>query len=124
MPKRKKIEKRIDNITQAKQIIKSKPWEFGLGVIALFGLVGLFIYLSLVYYPKAEKQVTFKPAPSPAKAASEKSLKREYVLQTGESLWQVAEREYGNPNLYPTIVELNKLESPDAVEPGMKIRIR
>ncbi len=107
----------------AKSLIKKQPREFMIGFISSIFLLVLFIYLTLYYY----RQIQTKPSitgTEEQQVSVTQPLPKYYQMQPGESLWDVAQKEYGNPYLYPTLVELNQLSSPDLVEPGMKIRIR
>ena len=123
MTKKKKSIKRQKNwLESAKKLIKTKPREFVTGLLTLSLVLSMLVFLILSsyspknYWPKSGKsqpEVTvIQPSP------------RFHIMQEGESLWDVANREYNNPYLYPTLVELNNLSSPDVVEPGMKIRVR
>lgn len=50
----------------------------------------------------------------------------EFVLiQSGDTLWGIAERSYGNGARYQEIFEANRevIENPDLIYPGQKIRI-
>ena len=50
----------------------------------------------------------------------------EFVLiQSGDTLWGIAERAYGNGARYQEIFEANRevIENPDLIYPGQKIRI-
>lgn len=48
---------------------------------------------------------------------------REYTLQEGEGLWQAAEKVYGDGNVWTEIARENGITDPDAVYPGMKLRM-
>lgn len=49
---------------------------------------------------------------------------KEYTLLEGEGLWQAAEKVYGDGNMWTVIAEANNLmATPDAVSPGMKLKI-
>ena len=50
----------------------------------------------------------------------------EFVLvQSGDTLWGIAERAYGNGSRYQEIFEANRevIQNPDLIYPGQKIRI-
>ncbi|MBT3146438.1 peptidoglycan-binding protein LysM [Neptunomonas phycophila] len=48
-----------------------------------------------------------------------------YTIQSGDSLWKIAQQHLGNGNLYTKIFEENKevIKDPDLIYPGQKIRI-
>lgn len=41
-----------------------------------------------------------------------------YTVQKGDHLWDIAERAYGDGNMYTTIIEANNLRNPDRLEEG------
>jgi len=41
-----------------------------------------------------------------------------YVVKSGDTLWDIAERFYGNPFRYRSIADLNKIANPDLIFPG------
>ncbi|MCX7996770.1 MAG: LysM peptidoglycan-binding domain-containing protein [Patescibacteria group bacterium] len=45
----------------------------------------------------------------------------EYTVQEGEGLWQIAEKIYGDGNVWVHIAKENGLTDPNAVYPGMKL---
>ena len=48
-----------------------------------------------------------------------------YVIQSGDTLWAIADKFLGNGSKYPEIFEANRevIEDPDKIFPGQKIRI-
>lgn len=48
---------------------------------------------------------------------------KEYTLLEGEGLWQAAEKVYGDGNMWTKIAEANNITNPDAVYPGMKLKM-
>ncbi len=45
------------------------------------------------------------------------------TVQPGDTLWSIAEREYGNPYLWPAIHKENPIKNPDLIYPGFMFRI-
>lgn len=124
MPRKKsKLAKRQEWLKSTEELVKKKPREFIIGFATLLILLIVFIYTTLRFYQQNRTLKTTTQIQKEQITPSQ-SAEKYYRMQEGESLWDVAGREYGNPYLYPTLVELNNLSSPDNVEPGMKIRIR
>ncbi len=50
---------------------------------------------------------------------------REHVVQSGDTLWAIAEANYGNGNEYPLIVRANpnQIADPDLIFPGQVFKI-
>ena len=48
-----------------------------------------------------------------------------YTVESGDTLWKIADQHYGNGSKYPVIFEANKpmLEDPDKIYPGQVLRI-
>lgn len=48
-----------------------------------------------------------------------------YEIQSGDTLWKIAENAYGNGSKYTDIFEANRevIKDPDKIYPGQKIRI-
>jgi len=123
MRKTKKVLKKAQAKLEPQKLIASHKTEFVAGIVGFMGLLGLIIYfvmstdLAPLKLPGSPAAQIPTPSITPIKA-------KYYILKEGESLWEVAQKEYGNPYLYPTIIELNRLDSPDFTNPGTKIRIR
>jgi nucleoid-associated protein YgaU len=59
-------------------------------------------------------------APAPTAAGT-----RTYTVQSGDTLWAIAEQFYGKGNLWPRIHEANRaqIEDPDLIQPGWVLTI-
>lgn len=70
--------------------------------------------------PDAAPEGTEAPADTGEAAAG-----RTYTVQSGDSLWKVAEAMYGNGAKYTAIFEANRdlLDDPDKIFPGQELRI-
>ncbi len=67
-----------------------------------------------------------KVDPSGVKVKEEKEVKVEiYEIKSGDTLWAIAKKFYGDGNKYKKIFEDNKevIKDPDKIYPGQKIRI-
>lgn len=65
------------------------------------------------------------PAAEPEAPAAEESDGRTYTVESGDTLWKIAEQMYGNGSKYMKIFEANTdiLENPDRIFPGQKLKI-
>lgn len=70
--------------------------------------------------PQAEAAA---PPESPADAAPEAG--ETYTVQSGDSLWKIAEAHYGNGSKYQAIFEANRdiLDNPDLIKPGQVLKL-
>lgn len=59
-------------------------------------------------------------APKPEEAQAEM-----YTVQSGDSLWAISERFYGNGNEWHRIYEANRgqIKDPDVIQPGWELNI-
>src|SRR4051794_4478280 len=57
-----------------------------------------------------------KPAPGGAKT-------RIYVVKRGDTLSRIAQKMYGNANLWPRIARANHLRDPNRITPGQRLKI-
>lgn len=48
---------------------------------------------------------------------------KEYTVQEGEGLWEIAEKVYGDGEMYNQIMKANKIDNPDQIYPGMKLKM-
>ncbi len=58
-----------------------------------------------------------EPAPAPEPAA------RTYTVESGDTLWAIAERFYGDGNRYQTIADASGISNPDLIYPGQVLTI-
>jgi nucleoid-associated protein YgaU len=65
------------------------------------------------------------PAEEPEAPAAGESEGRSYTVESGDTLWKIAEQMYGNGSKYMKIFEANTdlLKNPDQIFPGQKLKI-
>jgi nucleoid-associated protein YgaU len=75
--------------------------------------------------PPASKAQSPEAAEPAEPAAPEEGEARTYTVVSGDTLWKIAERMYGNGSQYMKIFEANTdlLENPDRIFPGQKLVI-
>jgi len=83
--------------------------------------------------PAPQPTVTAPPAAQqaepvssgPAAAPPEPAPERTYTVESGDTLWKIAEQMYGNGSHYMKIFEANAdlLEHPDRIFPGQELKI-
>ena len=73
--------------------------------------------------PVAPSKSEAEPAADEVPASEESG--RTYTVESGDTLWKIAEEMYGNGSKYMVIFEANKdlLENPDRIFPGQKLVI-
>jgi nucleoid-associated protein YgaU len=62
-----------------------------------------------------------EPAPAPPPPASEPA--RTYTVVSGDTLWAISERFYGDGNQYQRIADASGVENPDLIYPGQVLTI-
>ena len=64
-------------------------------------------------------------APAEASAVEQADEGRTYTVQSGDTLWKIAEEMYGNGSKYMKIFEANtdQLDNPDRIFPGQKLKV-
>ena len=76
---------------------------------------------------KAQQNPKLATEAAPAKATSAPSTPgaNTYTVQSGDTLFKIAEELYGDGDEYEKIFDANReiLESPDRIEPGQKLSI-
>lgn len=74
--------------------------------------------------PSAEGPESAEAAES-AEVEATRGEARTYTVLSGDTLWKIAERVYGNGSQYMKIFEANTdlLESPDRIFPGQELKI-
>lgn len=74
----------------------------------------------------AAVDVVAEPEPEPAPAPApepEVPAARTYTVQSGDTLWAIAEQFYGDGNRYPEIAGASGIDNPDLIQPGQLLTI-
>jgi LysM repeat protein len=72
--------------------------------------------------PAAEEPVP-APEPSGEPAPAPEPTARTYTVESGDTLWAIAERFYGDGNKYQVIAEASGISNPDLIHPGEVLTI-
>ena len=67
---------------------------------------------------------TLKPGVTavPTETATQAETPREYLVQTGDCLWWICDRLFGDPTLYPQVAAINQIVNPDLIHPGQQLQ--
>jgi LysM repeat protein len=65
--------------------------------------------------PVAEEAAAQEPEPAPAA--------RTYTVESGDTLWAISERFYGDGNKYQVIADASGIPNPDLIQPGQVLTI-
>ncbi|MEI6533582.1 MAG: LysM peptidoglycan-binding domain-containing protein [Candidatus Roizmanbacteria bacterium] len=60
---------------------------------------------------------------SATSTAQVKIFSKTYVVQPGESLWDIAQKRYGDGNLWTRIAETNGITDPNVITEGYKLKL-
>ncbi|OBI66826.1 LysM peptidoglycan-binding domain-containing protein [Mycobacterium sp. E796] len=64
-----------------------------------------------------------EPAPEAAAEPEPEPAARTYTVESGDSLWAIAERFYGDGSKYQVIAEASGIPDPDLIQPGQVLTI-
>ena len=84
--------------------------------------MGIFDQIKNAFSSGSEEPVKKEQTVAPAEAPQECTT---YTVQSGDTLWKIAETVYGDGSAYQKIFEANQelLESPDRIFPGQELTI-
>jgi Tfp pilus assembly protein FimV len=66
--------------------------------------------------PAVEEAAASEPEPEPEAA-------RTYTVESGDTLWAISERFYGDGNKYQIIADASGISNPDLIQPGQVLTI-
>jgi len=66
------------------------------------------------------EKATGEPAPAPEPPPP---APRTYTVESGDTLWAIAERFYGDGNQYQRIADASGISNPDLIQPGQVLTI-
>ena len=88
--------------------------------------MGIFDQIKNAFSSGGEEPVKKEQTAAPAAApAAEPEASSTYTVQSGDTLWKIAETVYGDGSEFQKIFEANQelLESPDRIFPGQELTI-
>src|SRR6516225_8499422 len=71
----------------------------------------------------AEEAVVEEPVAEAAKEPAAEPEVRTYTVESGDSLWAIAERFYGDGSKYQVIADASGIPNPDLIQPGQVLTI-
>ncbi|HEV7361886.1 MAG TPA: LysM peptidoglycan-binding domain-containing protein [Mycobacterium sp.] len=66
---------------------------------------------------------TAEPAPEPVGEAAPEPSPRTYTVVSGDTMWAIAERFYGDGSKYQVIADASGVDNPDLIHPGQVLTI-
>ena len=73
--------------------------------------------------PEAVDEVTEDAAAEPAAEEPAPPAARTYTVESGDTLWAIAERYYGDGSKYQAIADASGIPNPDLIQPGQVLTI-
>jgi nucleoid-associated protein YgaU len=73
--------------------------------------------------PEAAAEPAEEVAPVPPAAPAPEPSARTYTVESGDTLWAISERFYGDGNKYQTIADASGVPNPDLIYPGQVLTI-
>ena len=67
------------------------------------------------------EKATGEPAPAPEPPPP--PAPRSYTVESGDTLWAIAERFYGDGNQFQRIADASGISNPDLIQPGQVLTI-
>jgi len=73
--------------------------------------------------PEAEPEAVDEPVAEAAAEPAPEPAVRTYTVESGDSLWAIAERFYGDGSKYQVIADASGIPNPDLIQPGQVLTI-
>jgi outer membrane autotransporter protein len=73
--------------------------------------------------PAAEAAPAVEEAAAPAPAPEPEPTARTYTVESGDTLWAISERFYGDGSKYQIIADASGISNPDLIQPGQVLTI-
>jgi nucleoid-associated protein YgaU len=73
--------------------------------------------------PAAEEVSAEEAAPAPEPTPEPEPAPRTYTVESGDTLWAIAERFYGDGSKYQIIADASGISNPDLIHPGEVLTI-
>lgn len=73
--------------------------------------------------PEAAEEPVAEAAPEAAAEPEPEPAVRTYTVESGDSLWAIAERFYGDGSKYQVIADASGIPNPDVIQPGQVLTI-
>ena len=73
--------------------------------------------------PEAEPEALEEPVAEAAAEPAPEPAVRTYTVESGDSLWAIAERFYGDGSKYQVIADASGIPNPDLIQPGQVLTI-
>ncbi|MBN1807216.1 MAG: LysM peptidoglycan-binding domain-containing protein [Sedimentisphaerales bacterium] len=84
---------------------------------------GLFERIKSIGNTRSSNTTSTKTPPSPQPEPSKANNTKYYVVQEGDSLWKIADKQLGNKERFREIIRLNSLDDEDYLKPGQRLMI-
>jgi nucleoid-associated protein YgaU len=73
--------------------------------------------------PEVAPAAVVEEAPAPPPPPPPPPAPRTYTVESGDTLWAIAEKFYGDGNRYPDIASASGISNPDLINPGQVVTI-
>lgn len=111
--------RKVRKITEKKTVILSR--SLILGLISVAAIIVLILQILPIVRREGK---TNMPKPNPPNPTQKKvQVENTYKIQAGDSLWSIAEKQYGSGFKAYEIAKANNISDPDSIEVGQMLTI-